>query len=274
MNEQHIPNQAGREVAIVTPEHVQLRFQTAGLGSRAAAHLIDTGLLLLVNITVFILFGIVVFGNGEDIFLESESYAIAIIMIALFLFNFGYFFVWEYFRAGQTPGKKWMKIRVIQENGQSLTFLSAVIRNLFRIIDSLPTGYLLGSIVSFFHPRDKRIGDLVAGTIVVVEEGAARTRFRGRWGRQVERWKAEAPPVLLDERQKRAITREDWNLLATFVDRLPSLSEGKRIELAMQIVRRICTRIDWPDGQAAEAHPVGFVLRLYEQLKHEWMIGR
>lgn len=268
-------SRAGREVAIVTPEHVQLRFQTAGLGSRAAAQLIDTGLLLLVNLTVFILFGIVVFGNDSLFLDEVESYSIAIMMILLFLLNFGYFFFWEYFRAGQTPGKRWMKIRVIQENGQSLTFLAAVIRNLFRIIDSLPSGYLLGSLVCFFHPRDKRIGDLVAGTIVVVEHASsARSRARGKWARQMEKWQEGVPELILDERQKQAITREDWNLLSTFVQRLPSLSEAKRIELALQIVRRFRTRLQWVLPEAAEARPIGFLLKLHQQLSEEWKIGR
>ncbi|USG67699.1 RDD family protein [Brevibacillus ruminantium] len=274
MNEQHISNQLEREMAIVTPEHVQLRFQTAGLGSRAAAQLIDTGLLLLVNLTVFLIVGIVIFGNEPLFFQETENYALAIILIVLFLLNFGYFFFWEYFRAGQTPGKRWMKIRVIQENGQSLTFLSAVIRNLFRIIDSMPTGYMLGSLVSFFHPRDKRIGDLVAGTIVVVESGSARGKASGKWSRKLEKWRENAPVVFLNERQKQAITREDWNLLDTFVQRIPGLSETKRIELALQIVRRICTRLDWPQRQAAEDHAVGFLLQVHEQLEHEWKIGR
>ncbi len=272
MSEQRSIDRPYREAAIVTPEHVQLRFQTAGLGSRAAAQLIDMALLLLVNLTVFVLFGIVAFGSGDGFFQNEKSYALAILLIGLFLLNFGYFLLMEYFRGGQTLGKRWMGIRVIQENGQSLTFLSAVIRNLFRVIDSLPTGYFLGGLVVFFHPRDKRIGDMVAGTIVVLENEGMRL-LHGRKGRKLARWMADAPSFVLSERHKQAITREDWQLLSAFVGRLMTLADDRRIELALEITRRLCDRLDWPDRQTAEAHPVGFLLKLHDQLQHEWKIG-
>jgi uncharacterized RDD family membrane protein YckC len=107
MNESTRMNQQNREASIVTPEHVLLRFQTAGLGSRAAAKLIDTLILLLVNLTVFVVFSIVVFGRDEDFFLETENYAIAIVILFLFVFNFGYFLLLEAFWGRHSENDGW-----------------------------------------------------------------------------------------------------------------------------------------------------------------------
>ncbi|RNB76427.1 RDD family protein [Brevibacillus invocatus] len=271
MNEWIQNNQANREATVITPEHVQLRFQTAGLGSRAAAQLIDTAILLLVNITLFIVFSIVVYGSDEQAWSDLEDFAIAILLFVLFLINAGYFFILEAFWSGQTLGKRWMKLRVIRENGQPITFLSAAIRNLFRIIDVLPSGYFLGALVSFFHPKDKRIGDLVAGTIVVAEGGQNVPPSRKQKAQQKE---GVGAPLLLDDRQKQAITREDWQLLSTFVTRLDSLSSEKQKELGAQIAERFIEKLEWNGREQVEADPIVFLQRLYWELRKEWQLGK
>lgn len=271
MNDWIQNNQANREATVITPEHVQLRFQTAGLGSRAAAQLIDTAILLLVNITLFIVFSIVVYGSDEQAWSDLEDFAIAILLFVLFLINAGYFFILEAFWSGQTLGKRWMKLRVIRENGQPITFLSAAIRNLFRIIDVLPSGYFLGAMVSFFHPKDKRIGDLVAGTIVVAEGGQNVPPSRKQKAQQKE---GVGAPLLLDDRQKQAITREDWQLLSTFVTRLDSLSSEKQKELGTQIAERFIEKLEWNEGEQVEADPIVFLQRLYWELRKEWQLGK
>ncbi|MFK4996937.1 RDD family protein [Bacillus sp. N9] len=65
------------------------------------------------------------------------------------MINWGYFIVFEFVSGGRTIGKRVIGIRVIQDNGHSITFLSSLIRNLLRVIDSLPTSYLLGMIMIF-----------------------------------------------------------------------------------------------------------------------------
>ena len=269
MNEWTPSQQADREASVVTPEHVQLRFQTAGLGSRAAAQLIDTGILLLVNITVFVLFSIVVLDRNEFWLEEMKDFAIALLLLFLFIVNAGYFFFLEAFWTGQTVGKRLMKIRVIRDNGQPITFLSAAIRNLFRLIDAIPSGYFLGALVSFFHPQDKRIGDLVAGTIVVSENE------QGKMSRKQRSMQNQAIglPLLLEDRQRQAITREDWQLLSTFITRLDSLSKEKRRELGDQIAARFVKKLEWSDHKSVEQDPIAFLQRLYWQLQKDWQLG-
>src|SRR6185312_14049071 len=69
-------------------------------------------------------------------------------------------------RGGQTPGKRIAGIRVVMDTGHAVTFSAAAVRNLLRTADFLPPPYLLGALLVAFHPRGKRLGDLVAGTVV------------------------------------------------------------------------------------------------------------
>ncbi|GIO06350.1 hypothetical protein J31TS6_23780 [Brevibacillus reuszeri] len=273
MNDWTQMNQSTREASVVTPEHVMLRFQTAGVGSRAAALLIDTVLLLLINLTVFILFSIVFFGKNDLFFLETENYAIAIAIFFVFVLNFGYYLFLEAFWGGQTVGKRWLGIRVIRDNGQPITFLSSAIRNLFRIVDMLPTGYFLGAIVSFFHPRDKRIGDLVAGTLVVMESGQTPSFIQKRRMKKLQEHVSMAP-LSLSEVQKQAITREDWQLLSTFISRLSSLSKDKKQELGQQIAATLSKKLGMEEVVMVRENPLLFLQGLYNQLRDEWKLGK
>lgn len=264
-----------RETSVVTPEHVMLRFQTAGLGSRAAAQLIDTVLLSLVNLTVFVLFILVEIGKSNW-FLEaetdSEKWAMAIVVLFVFVFNFGYFLVLESFWSGQTVGKRLMGLRVIRDNGQPVTFLASAIRNLFRIVDGLPTGYFLGAIVSFFHPQDKRIGDLVAGT-VVVSEGGTKNGLRNKPSTHLSHAGMLSTSLTLDERQKQKFTREDWQLLTSFLERMKSLSPDKRKELASQLANLYTTKLELAVDRQELADPVAFLQQLHQVLRQEWQLG-
>lgn len=274
MNEPTYVSGATREASVVTPEHVMLRFQTAGLGSRAAAMLIDTVILLLVNLTVFILFGIVLFGKEEEFFLDSGNYAIATVILLIFVVNFGYFLFLEAFWGGQTIGKRLLGIRVIRDNGQPATFISSTIRNLFRIVDSLPSGYFLGALVCFFHSRDKRIGDLVAGTIVVVETGQRSTLFQRKKDKSKNGFEQISEPLDLEERQKQAITREDWQLLSSYISRLPSLTYEKKRELGSQIASIMRKKLDYTEEQIQKEDPILFLQRLHNQLQKEFHLRK
>lgn len=274
MNENPSMNQASREASVVTPEHVMLRFQTAGLGSRAAAQLIDTVILFLVNLTVFIVIGIVIFGRKDNFFLDADNYAFAIGLFLIFVLNFGYFLFLEALWSGQTVGKRWMGIRVIRDNGQPATFLSSTIRNLFRIIDGLPSGYFLGALVSFFHPRDKRIGDLVAGTIVVVEGGGRTGLFQKSKRKKAESLASFQEPLLLTESQKQSFTREDWVLLSTFMTRQATLSEDKKLELGRQLASMLQKKLDYKEEHAVSGEPLLFLQQLYRTLEREWTLGQ
>ena len=165
------------QLSIRTPELVAIEFPLAGIGSRFVALLIDYLIQVaaaFILILIFVLFVSATAGSqpvrssmaGSP---NSGEWAIAIAIAIPFLFQWGYFTLFEAFWRGQTPGKRIMRIRVIQQTGRPVGVFESLGRNLTRIIDMLPTFYIIGVIVMFLTRRQQRLGDLVAGTLVVHE---------------------------------------------------------------------------------------------------------
>ncbi len=165
------------EYNLLSPEKVYLRFKLAGIGSRFVACFID-------NIFQGILMGFVIAfsGIGAVFFQKAKNIAanpadvpggwlIAIIVLVIFVIYYGYFIFFETIWNGQTPGKRFLKLRAIQENGSSVTFVMVLIRNLLRVIDTLPSMYAIGIIAVLISKKNQRLGDMAAGTIVVREDG-------------------------------------------------------------------------------------------------------
>lgn len=86
-------------------------------------------------------------------------------LVGLILF-YGYFIYFEG-RSGQTIGKKLLDVVVVNQDGSPVGYGESAIRNVLRIVDALPTLYLLGLIVILVSEDNQRIGDLVADTVVV-----------------------------------------------------------------------------------------------------------
>ena len=180
--------QAGARREIVTPEGVPLSLALADRGDRAAAFLIDALIIAAVLIALLLL---VVFASGAALTGGARGWTTSFVLLAVFAARNFYFIVFEIRWRGQTPGKRALKIRVTDRHGGPLTNDMVVARNLMREIEVfLPLGVLLvpeqvaanapgwaqwaGSVwivglalVPFFNRDRLRIGDLVAGTMVV-----------------------------------------------------------------------------------------------------------
>lgn len=144
---------------VLTPEKVIVSYVLGGIGSRILAHLIDV--LLYVAVTVAL--GMLIALAGA-VFMELAS--VALLIIATFGY-FAYFIAFEGFWQGMTPGKKVLKLRVLNVDGTPIGIREAILRNLLRPADMLPVFYLFGLVTIFINPRGQRIGDLVSGTVVV-----------------------------------------------------------------------------------------------------------
>jgi uncharacterized RDD family membrane protein YckC len=154
-------------VQVRTPEQVKLRLPLAGIGSRAVAQLVDLTVLAL----VYAIFAVSeVLWRWLDVFGRATSYLVGATVLISFLIFWGYFIALETSLSGQSLGKRLMKIRVVQRDGRPVTFYSATVRNLLRIVDFLPLGYLVGLIVAVIDSQERRLGDLVAGTVVVKDK--------------------------------------------------------------------------------------------------------
>jgi uncharacterized RDD family membrane protein YckC len=257
-------------VDIKTPEFVSLQFHPAGLGSRAAALIIDQLIIWITNILVFVLLFFVILGQESNDFIPNmTSIPITITLILLFIINWGYFFAFEYFAGGRTIGKKAMGIRVIQENGQSITLLSSFIRNFLRIIDSLPTGYLLGILMIFFHSKHKRIGDLVAGTIVV-HERKKKGNKKSPIEKEIERRGLSKSNLALDQWELNKLGEKEWNLVKIYSHRFLQLPPSQKELRTRQMANILLPKIGLEVERKSLTELENTLFVLYLILRDEW----
>lgn len=210
-----------QHLAIETPEHVRLDHEIAGLGSRAAAAVVDQAIIGVMILALVILGG--VSGIGAE-------WTGALGILATFGIWYGYFTFFEALRDGQTPGKRMLGIRVVMETGHPISLGAAVIRNLLRTADFLPPPYLLGAILVAVHPRARRLGDLVAGTVVVRDQPQLVLRPPPASGGPRPTVSALATPRLGDA---------DFQLLGATLARLPELAPDARQRLLTAMATRL-----------------------------------
>lgn len=144
-------------LSLETPEGATLPLAPAGIGVRIMAFTIDTLIKFVANIVVYI--PLTIFGNLGT----------GIALIVIFLLEWFYPVYFEVRHQGRTPGKKSLNIRVVNDDGTPITFGPSLLRNLLRVVDFLPMMYLTGVISSVMNRQFKRLGDLVAGTLVVYD---------------------------------------------------------------------------------------------------------
>ncbi|MCX7599859.1 MAG: RDD family protein [Armatimonadetes bacterium] len=155
---------------IETPEHVRVSHEIAGFGSRFLAALMDH----LILFAAFTFLGVLLafmssFAPGIPL---GPQELLVIFLSGAGLFFLAYFILFEMFWNGQTPGKRQASIRVIRDNGTPLTLTESLLRNIVRLVDLLPFYYGVGLISMLLSREGKRLGDYVAGTVVIKERGS------------------------------------------------------------------------------------------------------
>ncbi len=148
---------------VETADHVVLRYDLAGAGSRGFAALVDVVLALVVAFALTVV-SVLALGAFP---LERGAIVAGLSVFGVALFFFLYFVVLEWLWNGQTLGKRWAGLRVIAEDGRPAGFVAILIRNVVRLVDFLPAFYALGFVSIVVSPRSQRLGDLAAGTFVV-----------------------------------------------------------------------------------------------------------
>ncbi|MFZ3215618.1 MAG: RDD family protein [Candidatus Acidiferrales bacterium] len=240
------------KLTIETPEQTALEFPIAGVGSRFLAFGLDSMIQVLASLVVGIGLGL---GPGW-IRLGSwlpRVWAVSIIVIFFFALYFGYFAFFEAIWNGQTPGKRLCGIRVIKETGRPITPVEAVARNLLRIVDQLPAFYGVGITSVLLSKQGKRLGDFVAGTIVVHER--ALQDVKPLWQ------PAQSAAPLHSGTQQ--ISGEELALIEAFLNRRYELDPAVRFRMAEQILAKLKPRLTLP----AENPLAGE--KLLEALAHE-----
>ncbi|PAV28449.1 hypothetical protein CIL05_16040 [Virgibacillus profundi] len=254
-------------IHIKTPEFVSLQFRLAGLGSRAAAMIIDQVILTLTQIALVLL---LIFTTSANMWQMMEyGWMIAIVVIVLFALNWGYFFVGEYFFNGKTIGKNIIGIRVIQENGHSITLLSAIIRNLLRIVDMLPTSYFLGIILVFLHSKHKRLGDMAAGTIVVHERKAKRKK-KTPLEKEIEARGLNKESISIGILAMNSLGTKEFNLLKTYSYKFMEMREIPRNLLTREMAAILLPKVGLELGTKTVRELENMLLVLYLKMKEDW----
>ena len=144
---------------IQTPEGVEFSFLLASPITRSLAWVVD---IMCIGAAITLLGSLTASAK-----LVSPDFATALLTISYFGLSFGYGMVCEWYWRGQTLGKRMLKLRVIDAQGLRLQFSQVALRNLLRIVDSLPFLYLVGGIACLFSRRTQRLGDFAANTVVV-----------------------------------------------------------------------------------------------------------
>jgi uncharacterized membrane protein SpoIIM required for sporulation/uncharacterized RDD family membrane protein YckC len=209
-----------RIVRIDTPEQVRLGFELAGIGSRFAAALLDAVILLAVVLAFSAAAASLSAVAASEL---VEALGTTVTILVLFALQWGYFFLCEAFFGGRTIGKRAVGIRVIGAEGTPITREAAALRNLLRVVDIQPAGTsLIGLGLVALHPRAQRLGDIVAGTVVV--------RDRGGDAMPEERaGEAAAGLPLLDSKR--------FEVLEGYIARRDSLDAAVRASVRSSVVR-------------------------------------
>ena len=225
------------KLTIDTPEQISLEYPLAGLGSRFLALVLDS--LLQGAIALVVVLIVILLMPGMDALSpEGVKWLIAFWIFVGFLLYWGYFALFETIWKGQTPGKRVLGLRVIKENGGSIGASEAMSRNLLRAIDSLG-GYAVGILTIFLNKQNKRLGDYVAGTVVVHEHAAKEAQ--PYWN--TRETSSDALYTVQDMRP------EEVEVLESFLARRIELEPQVRYRLAAQMAERMASRLNLPPEQ-------------------------
>ena len=155
------------KLIIDTPEQVHLEFVLAGIGSRFMAIFLD----VLIEIVLYAVLIAITLSLGFSGFFNRDKsiWWVALLIFVIFCINWGYYAIFEALWKGQTPGKRWAGIRVIKDTGRPINAFEAIARNLVRVVDLFPGFYGVGVVTMLLNAKSRRLGDFVAGTIVVHE---------------------------------------------------------------------------------------------------------
>jgi len=156
-------------IRVVTPENIAFEYRVAGPFRRLPAYLLDLAIVAAAQFVIFL-------GLAFTVGMLSQGIMVSIFLIMNFALGWFYGGIFETFMNGQTPGKWLLGLRVLTFRGEPINGMQAIMRNILRSVDILifpPFGLFLalnGLIVMSLNSRYQRLGDLVCGTIVVIEE--------------------------------------------------------------------------------------------------------
>lgn len=228
------------DIAIETPEHIVFRHRVAGPARRCVAYLVDICICYGSVFSIALVIGLFVIGV-EGVGEQMSGLAgagIGAVLILLFCAEWVYFVAWEGFQ-GRSPGKRAVNLHVVTIEGRPIGFREAALRNVLRAADILPIGYVVGVVSMLCTKRFQRLGDLVAGTMVVVEaRSLARVQPIVLYPPASAEELAAFPMVVRLDADERAA-------IELFLRRKQALGPAREHELAEMLVEPLGRRYDF-----------------------------
>ncbi|HEY1940192.1 MAG TPA: RDD family protein [Candidatus Angelobacter sp.] len=222
------------KLTIDTPEQVHLEFMLAGIGSRFMAAFLD---ILIEAVIYLVLFLLTLLWASSGFFNRTRSvWWEALVTFVLFCINWGYYAIFESIWKGQTPGKRWARIRVIKDSGRPINAFEAISRNLIRFVDFLPFLYGVGVVTMLLNAKHRRLGDYVAGTLVVHESSDGENDIFFNTPTRTEFTLHQAADLTLQEAE----------LIETFLARRLEIPTDVRRMSAQRITDLVSTRLNIP----------------------------
>jgi uncharacterized RDD family membrane protein YckC len=222
-------------IKFTTPESVEIEFTLAGIGSRALALMIDYLILAFTLVILALIWsftfqqvtdlGVSIFGSNFGLWL------IAISLLSFFFIYTGYFVLLETLWQGQTPGKSIAKIRVVRDDGRPVGLQQSALRALLRPLDE---SLFIGAFLIIFSNREKRLGDLAAGTIVIqaetVDKSSSLTISEAAKSFHIQlREMADLSPLLPD----------DFAIIREYLLRRSGMSTKAKIALSLKLTQQV-----------------------------------
>jgi len=240
------------EFVLQSPEKVEIRYEIAGLGSRALAAVLDDLLVLTIVGIVGALLALLEETTQAISSLYSvigEGWLIAGLIFFAYILWFAYYMAFEIFWNGQTPAKRAFGVRVMMLNGAPVTPTAVLVRELVRLVDAFPlclVGYNVAGVLAFFNPYGQRLGDMLAGTFVIKERRTPVPLLEELTAVSTAQHPLEfhLPPLL-------PLSPREYQALRAFLDRREQMNAEAREKLAWELYQRLREPLGMPETPPA-----------------------
>ena len=234
-----------KQFDINTTTGVDLNLNIAGPGARCYAFFIDWHIRILLALALFMILNFAFVGSMALLDTEAEnyrSYFFFVVILPAGVYAL-YHPVLEIAMRGRTPGKRIAGVRIVTQDAQFPGVLAILIRNVLRLVDSLPAAYVVGLITAMVTPQSVRIGDIAAGTVLIYDSDG---RGDGELATEI------TPASVARHGIEAAVLGQE------LLNRWDELDEVRRIELGTRLLSRLA-----PDARAEpEAEALARQLRL------------